>query len=174
MKIARVIVLVLGGIMFFSFFTGCSNNKYDAEMYSASEEWILTSFLAENKVKGAYYKNPDYVEGFDDTSEEYYYDETSPENRTFIIKDQETYNTIFRQNALTVDFDEEMVYLYVFADIYPNRTYYIEKISLEEKVYIYFRLEKNNKKDASAPYQRCLIVKMVKNDISNVEFIKQK
>ena len=47
-------------IIFVCFFTGCSYSKYNAVMYSMSEEWILTSFLEDNKVRGAYYKNPDY------------------------------------------------------------------------------------------------------------------
>lgn len=144
-------------------------------MYSTSEEWILTSFLKDNKVRGAYYKNPDYVDGADDSGDEYYYDETSPNYRVFIINDQETYNAIFKEDALTVDFDKETVYLYIFADVHPDREYYIHDISFEEeKLNIYFKLEHSNKKGATAPYQRCLIVKMDKNNASTVEFIKQK
>lgn len=66
-----------------------------------------------------------------------------------------------------------MVLIYIFADIYPNRNYIINNILKEgEKVKIYLELEKNNKKDATAPYQRVLIVKMEKLDISEAEFIK--
>lgn len=144
-------------------------------MYSTSEDWILTSFLEDNKVKGVYYKNPDYIESDDTSGDEYYYDETSPEYRTFIVDDQDTYNTIFKENSLTVDFDKEIVYLYIFADIYPSRNYVIDNILLEEEqVSIYYKLEKDNKKDATAPYQRCLIVVMEKTNTSNVKFVKQK
>ena len=79
----------------------------------------------------------------------------------------------FAGDELGVNFDKEMVLIYIFADIYPNRNYIINNILKEgEKVKIYLELEKNNKKDATAPYQRVLIVKMEKLDISEAEFIK--
>ncbi len=79
----------------------------------------------------------------------------------------------FAGDELEVNFDKEMVLIYIFADIYPNRNYIINNILKEgEKVKIYLELEKNNKKDATAPYQRVLIVKMEKLDISEAEFIK--
>ena len=81
-------------------------NKYNAVMYSTSKDWILTSFLEDNKVKGAYYKNPDYIESENDSVDKYYYDETSPKHRTFIVDNQDTYNTIFKENALRVDFNK--------------------------------------------------------------------
>lgn len=171
----KFISLGLVVVMFFCLLTGCSGIKYNAVMYSTSEDWILTSFLEDNKVKGVYYKNPDYIESDDTSGDEYYYDETSPEYRTFIVDDQDTYNTIFKENSLTVDFDKEIVYLYIFADIYPSRNYVIDNILLEEEqVSIYYKLEKDNKKDATAPYQRCLIVVMEKTNTSNVKFVKQK
>ena len=171
----KLISLGLGVLMFFCLLTGCSSVKYNAVMYSTSEDWILTSFLEDNKVKGAYYKNPDYDESTNASNDEYYYDETSPEYRTFIIDSQDTYNTIFGDNPLTVNFDKDIVYLHIFADTYPSRNYVIDNILIEEKqVNIYYKLEKNNKNDATAPYQRCLIVVMEKTDTSKVEFIKQK
>ena len=175
MRKSKLTAFLLVLVIFVCFFTSCSYSKYNAVMYSMSEEWILTSFLEDNKVRGAYYKNPDYGDGADDSGDEYYYDETSPQYRVFIINDQDTYNAIFKEDALTVDFDKETVYLYIFADVHPNREYYICDISLEkEKVNIYFKLEHSNKKGATAPYQRSLIVKMDKNNASTVEFIKQK
>ena len=186
MKKTRVIILSL--IVLFAVcatLVGCQpngivnyqqySNKYNAVMYSTSKDWILTSFLEDNKVKGAYYKNPDYIESENDSVDKYYYDETSPKHRTFIVDNQDTYNTIFKENALRVDFNKEIVYLYIFADIYPSRKYYIDNILLEEEqVNIYYKVEKNNKNDASAPGQRCLIVVMKKTNTSNVKFVKQK
>ena len=149
---------------------GCQKNKYNAKIYNSAENLFLNSFLEENKVKGAYYKNPDYP---DDADKKYYYDETSPAYRTFIVNNLDDYSLAFAGDELEVNFDKEMVLIYIFADIYPNRNYIINNILKEgEKVKIYLKLEKNNKKDATAPYQRVLIVKMEKLDISEAEFIK--
>lgn len=149
---------------------GCQKNKYNAKIYNSAENLFLNSFLEENKVKGAYYKNPDYP---DDADKKYYYDETSPAYRTFVVNNLDDYSLFFAGDELEVNFDKEMVLIYIFADIYPNRNYIINNILKEgEKVKIYLELEKNNKKDATAPYQRVLIVKMEKLDISEAEFIK--
>ncbi len=175
MKKVNIVALGLVLLMAFSVFAGCSVKKYDAVMYSKSKEWVKTSFLEDKKVRGAYYLNPDYVEGLDDPVEKYYYDEESPRDRTFVIDNQDTYDMIFNENALAVDFEKEIVYLYTFADVYPTRNYYIDRISLEEdKVVICYKLEKKNVNDSTAPFQRCLIVKMKKLNLSNVEFIEQR
>lgn len=167
--------MALTVITIFFLFAGCSINKYNAITYSQANEWISTSFLEENKVGNAYYKNPNYIQNSNDTSDEYYYDETSPKDRTFIIDNQDTFDTIFEKNMLTVDFGKQVLYLYIFADVYPNRNYVIKNILIKEnKLRIYYKLENNSKKDATAPYQRCLIVVMEKTDTSSVEFIKQK
>lgn len=172
---AKFISLGFVVLMFFCLLTGCSSIKYNAVMYSASEDLILSSFLEDNKVKGAYYKNPDFNENIDDSNDEYYYDETSPVYRTFIVNSQDTYNEIFADKTLTVDFDKEILYLHIFADTYPSRNYVIDNILIEEEqINIYYKLDKNNKNDATAPYQRCLVVVMKKTDTSTVEFIKQK
>ena len=162
-------------LMMLVIFTGCNFNKYHAEMYSTSENLVLSTFLEDNKVRGSYYKNPDYIDGEDDPADEYYYDESSPKSRTFIIDDQETFDSIFIKDKFQVDFSKKTVYLYIFADVNPSLEYYVYNVSVEEEtVNIYFKLRNSNKKGSTSPYQRCLIVIMDKTDTSNVEFIKQK
>ena len=152
--------------------SSCSKNKYKAIMYSQSSDWILSSFLEENKVRGAEYLNPLYNE-FDYAIDAYYYDETSPDDRTFIIDNIDTYNTIFNENMLTIDFDKQIIYLYTFASTSP-RDYLIDKISIkEEQLNIYYKLKKSNMKDATGPHQRCLIVIMDKTNTSSVKFIEK-
>lgn len=80
--------------MLLCFFIGCFNRKYNAKMYSKSNDWIKKDFLEDNKVMGAYYFNPDYIEGNNDV-EEGYYDDSSPRSRTFIITEEETFHQIF-------------------------------------------------------------------------------
>ena len=170
MKKYKFLMFILTIPIILYIIAGCQKNKYNAKIYNSAENLFLNSFLEENKVKGAYYKNPDYP---DDEDKKYYYDETSPACRTFIVNNPDDYSLFFAGDELGVNFDKEMVLIYIFADIYPNRNYIINNILKEgEKVKIYLELEKNNKKDATAPYQRVLIVKMEKLDISEAEFIK--
>jgi len=146
---------------------------YNAIMYSKHNSWINPSFLADNKVSGAFYKNENYNE--DDSSNKYYEDITSPKSRTFIIKEQETFDLIFSETDLEVNFDEEIIVLYIFADSEGYLKYYITNILMEEpKVTIYYKLERSDKKGATQPYQRCLIVKMDKVNVEEVEFIKER
>ncbi|MBE5963769.1 MAG: hypothetical protein E7252_02350 [Lachnospira sp.] len=175
MRKIKFVIIGMVLLMLFVFLKSCYNDKHGAEIYSKSNDMILTSFLENNKVKGAYYKDTNYDENAKDSTDRYYYDEASPESRTFLIKDQETFEKIFVKNAFDVNFEQEILCLYIFADIYPNRKYVIDNVTIEEKhATIYFRIESNNKKDVAAPYQRCLIVKLKEKDISSVEFIKQR
>ena len=169
-----MVLLVILGL-----FTGCSGNKYNARIYSHAEDLVLSTFLEENKVLGAFYPNPDYVdvEDLEDDEypvDEYYQDETSPASRTFTITDVETFDSIFQKDKIEVDFSKEVVYLCIFADIYP-RDYIIEDISVEDgKTTIYIKLVPSEKNDAGMPSQRCLAVVMDKNDTSEVEFIRRR
>lgn len=167
-KITAVCIVLL---IVLSVFPACGKVRYNAKIYNMSEESFLSSFLEENKVKGAYYKNPDYAEG----SDKYYYDETSPAYRTFIVNNLDDYSLAFAGDELGVNLDKEMILIYIFADVNPCRNYLLNKVVIDgETAKVYFGLEKSDKKDATAPYQRVLIVKMEKLDISEAEFIKQR
>ena len=187
MKKTKFTALFMLLVIVSTFLTGCvsvsgmySKLKYGAKMYSKCNEWLLPSFLDEHKLLGVAYKNPDYVEGVDDYSEQYYTDYEAPINRTFIVNDEEAYDKIFKENTLKVDFDEEIVFLYIFADCSPSQKYIIDDISVEsEKVSIYFQFNSNFRSligyiGSTSPYPRCLVVKMDKIDVDNVEFIKVK
>ena len=137
----------------------------------------MPSFLDEHKVYGANYKNPDYVEGADDNTKKYYTDPTAPEDRTFIIGDQETFDSIFKENTLEVDFDNEIVLLYIFSDAISKNKYIIDSISVQSgRVNIYFKLKFNLISHLMLtgilPYVNCLVVKMDKIDVENAEFTK--
>lgn len=170
----KIIFIAICMLLCLSVLSGCSV-KYNAVMYSKVEEWVDEDFLKENRVK-AYYLNDDYVEGddSDDAPEKYIYDENSPRSRSFIITEENEFKSIFTDCPIPVDFDKEMVLLYIFGDIYPNREYYLKKTSLDNKTLnIYYKLESTNKKDATAPYQRCMMVKLDKLDITEVNFIEK-
>ena len=84
----RIISIVMVLLIVLGLFTGCLGNKYNARIYSHAEDLVLSTFLEENKVLGAFYPNPDYVDVEDLEDDEYpvdkyYQDETSPASRTF-------------------------------------------------------------------------------------------
>lgn len=151
---------------------GCGN-KYNAELFNDAEQWIRDDFLRENRVK-AFYPNENYDE-YDEQSESYIYDETAPLTRTFIISDDETFNAIFKGNDIAVNFENEMLLLYIHPEIYAGRDYSLKKITVEgKKINISVELEKRNGVgDASMPSQSCLLVKMDRIEIDSAEFIEQ-
>ena len=166
---AAIVILLCLSVL-----SGC-NVKYNAVMYSRVEKWIDEDFLRENRVK-AYYLNDDYDEDddSDDAPEKYIYDENSPPSRSFIITEEAEFKSVFTDCPISVDFDNEMVLLYVFGDIYPYREYHLKKTALEDKTLnIYYKLESTNKKDATMPFQRCMMVKLDKLDITEVNFIEK-
>ena len=177
MKKRKLIIALLSLFIILGTLTGCSYTqiKYRAKMYCQVQDWILPSFLDEHKVCGVSYENPDYVEGVDDYTKKYYYDQVSPNFWTFIIEDQETFNQIFKENTLEVDFDTEMVFLHIFSG--SSNEYIIDKVGVEaQKACVYYKskLRFTLGAGASAPSRSCLIVKMSKMDITNVDFIEVK
>lgn len=168
---------ILSGIIFLlglCFFVGCGGNKYNAVLYSHAENWISEEFLSENRVK-AYYPNKDYVEGESDPADRYLYDKESPVSRTFILDNKEEFNKIFSKYDSTVDFENQIVILYIFADVNPYRDYFFNKLILKKQsLEIYYRLQRKNVDDATPPYQRCFMFKMDKVALDSVVFIEQR
>ena len=160
-------------IAFICLLSGCNDNKYNAVIYNNATEWISEEFLKENRVK-AYYPNEDHIEYEDGYSPEYIYDEESPAFRTFIIQDEEEFKRIFSKYEGTIDFENEIVLLYIFPAT-SSRDYYIKKMDYENQVLtvqIKKQSRQNNKADGDLPSQRCLMIKMEKLEIDSVNFIK--
>lgn len=157
-------------IIIFGLLTGCLNNKYNAVLYSNANEWIDETFLKNNRVK-AYYLNENYIYGESDPSDKYIYDTTAPSSRVFIIKDEDSYNRIFSNSQLYIDFEKEMVILYIFSDVNPTREYKLKKIEVNDEILtVKTELERKNVDDATMPYQRCFVIKMNKVEINEVNF----
>lgn len=168
---AKFLSLILVLLTFLSLFAGCSNNnRYSAVLYSNATEWIDKTFLNNNKVK-AYYLNEKYIDGQSNPSDKYIYDEASPSSREFIVSDEVEYNRIFSNSPLDIDFEHEMVILYIFSDVYPEREYKLKKIKVNDEVLtLKTEFEQKNVDDAAIPYQRCIVVKMNKVEINEVKF----
>lgn len=168
-KVIHFWVFVFGLLVLCS----CGKSNYNAVMYSHAEEWISESFLKENRVK-AYYLNEGYIEEENEPSSKYIYDETAPKFRCFILTEEKEFRNIVSSYEEDIDFEKEMGLLYVFADVNPYREYFITRINLDNQdLTIYFKLQNSGKKDTTAPYQRCLLVKMDKLEITSVSFFEQ-
>lgn len=172
MKKLKIVLIALALAIVPIFGVAGCGNKYHAVLYSKSNEWIDEDFLKENHVKG-YYPNDEYIEGEVDGGDKYIYDNDSPASRTFIITDAEKLNAIFTKCTVDVNFDKEMVILYIFSDVYP-RGYRLKTLKMDgQSLNIYYKLENKKGNDAVMLYQRCFMVVLDKLDIEAVEFIEQ-
>ena len=170
MRKMKPLAFLLLFVLIFTFLTSCSGGlntyhkiKNNAVMYSYVNDLMLPSFFEENKIEGTYQKDPD-------SDEEIEY----PSSISLIIRDQEALNEIFYENAFSVDFEKEIVFVHVFADIHLTQYYNIYDISIDSgKVTITYILDFSIMMLGSAPVLRALAVKMDKIDVSEVEFVKK-
>lgn len=167
----KFLSLCLALIMILSLFVGCSNNnKYNAVLYSDATEWINETFLKDNRVK-AYYPNENYIDGQNNPNDKYIYDTNLPSSRVFVVSDEGEYSSIFSNSPLDVDFEYEMVILYIFPDVNPNREYKLKKIEVNDEVLtVKMNLGRRSVDDATMPCQRCIVIKLNKVEINEVKF----
>lgn len=141
---------------------------YNAVLNSHANDLISDDFLRENRVK-AFYPNDDYVEGENDR---YIRDKDSPGTRTFTITEQQEFDKIFTKCTTPVDFENQIVILYIFGNIYP-REYYLKNIRLKDDILeVSYELEWSNKDDAGMPSQWCFMLIMDKVNFTDVKFIE--
>lgn len=150
--------------------------QYNATMYSYANEWIKEEFIENNKVSSAYYRNENYNPEleYDDENwvEKFFKDENAPRSRTFIIKNEKTFNEIFTENSMDVNFDKEMVVLHIEGDVYSRDCYLLSILNNNNKLTFNYMHEITMLSDASQPGPRCIVIKMKKMDVSSVEFIE--
>lgn len=161
--IKKVLMLVVTVIMIFSL--GACDNKYNAIMYSDTRTWINEDFLLEKLTRGSHYL---------DDGEIMVADESYPEFFTFIIMNQEEFDSKFTKFPPTINFEKEMLLVYIFTTTNSN-TYKIIKISLNDQILnIYFKAEKSKgaSDNLTSPIQKCLILKVNKMEITAANFTK--
>ena len=95
----------------------------------------------------------------------------------FIITDEGVFNAVFINSPFKVNFDKEMVIVYIYTTGEPpSRGYYLKKIEADrDTINIYFKSNKrpwDDRKDSVRPWERCMVVKMKKMDIPTVTFTK--
>ena len=113
----------------------CGNVRYNAVIYDNAQSEMKEEFLEANLTQNAYYGDGGYA------------GESCPKSIKHVVKDQETFDGIFAEAWIDIDFEKEMLVLCFFTCYYMGRPY-----------------------DASTPMQRCFAVKMDKLDIEEAEF----
>ena len=145
--------------------SGCKN-KYNAKIYGNKDGIIPESFLINNPVKEAH-----YIRETEDGKYESYTVDDAPEDRTFIITEETTLNSIVKENSLTIDFDKKMVLLYLYCYYYPSRQLYIKKIMRDNKtINISFTYEHKHYKDNNGPTPLYALVVLDKLDVETCNF----
>ncbi len=135
---------------------GCARIPYNLTVYSHAEDWASEEFLQSNAVK---------LTGFADEP-----DGGLPQSRKLIVLDLEEFDNIFPNCDVHADFGREIVLVYTFGDVYKTRDYTISEASIDSGsvLNITCKLEKKSGVgDASAPYQRVLLFKMDRQNISD-------
>jgi hypothetical protein len=158
--IKRIVGLGVLFIMIFSL-GGCGN-KYEAVLYDDAGEWLNMEFRSANLTYGTV-----YFEGEELDSEESL---SYPESRIHIIKTQEEFEDIFLEFSSEINFEKEMLLIYVFTDTFSNK-YKIKNTTFNDGVLkiacgIRFIPTWGNSR---APAQRFFAIKMKTLDITTAE-----
>lgn len=155
--------MILLLIMSLGLFTGCFNNKYNAVLYDdqfgSVKEWINEDFLVENRVNGYYRdKNDELI---------HITDKKGP--IVHILTEEEMYNEVFTDCPLEIDFDKQMVILYIFSDN-DQRNFRLKSTSVNDNVLqIEIERYRSEKNDSVWTYQRCFMIVMDKLEVTDIQ-----
>lgn len=151
---SKFLSLWLAVITTFGLLTGCSNIKYNAQLFDFAVDWIKEDFINDNLVDNL--ENSEY-----------------PTKRVFIVKNQEEYNKTFNKNVSNFDFsfDTQMLIVYTFVDIYHRNNSLVSLDVVEDVLIITYKTEKKSGVgDASKPYQRWFVVRLDMLSVDSVVF----
>ena len=167
--VKKILILAVMLIMALGLLVGCGGNKlpYNAVMYGNVYEvrsFINDDFYNENLTYNAWSKTlGDYVK-----------DDTNPEFRTVIVKEQEKFDKVFKEFPVEVDFEKDMVLMHCFTTA-SSGEYEIKSFDINEQVlsvkYKTVASKGITPPNASNPLAKWIVVKMDKLDITTAEFI---
>ncbi len=143
---------------------------HNAAVYNdRADEWINDSFAAANLTSGI------YIEGADTVTDS----ETYPRSRTFIVDTQERCDEIFKPNTqLSVNLETEMLVVCTYTSTYVRPVELTRlrvegdtlSVTLREKQKSFFSAFAALPVGAACqPYQRYVILKLDRLDVTNVE-----
>ena len=162
----RICCFVLLPMILIGIFYGCAQIPLNTQVLNGNaSQMIDKTFYEQNYTYGAYYD--DYNDGKTKLEDASY-----PKARTFLITSQQDYERVFDSNAdLNVDFSSEMLAVYTFTAEYV-REIRIDEVAVDgQKLCIHLSMIKPRQGvgDAVMPYQRYVVIKLDKADVTEVE-----
>lgn len=157
------------------FLAGCSS--YNAVLDSYANKLIDEEFLKNNLTYGIFYRNenfdPEKYDYRDPSTYRFIKDTMSPEDRTYIITEEQKFKEIFTKYDGTIDFENEMVVLFIFTDDNPGNYKLRDVILNGTHLNVKYDYEEWDLGDVGCvrSYQRCFMLKMEKIEFSDVEFV---
>ena len=142
------------------FFVGCVDpniDKYSAVLYDMAQTYMKKEFLMQQ---------PSYPHANPDTSNP----SATTQESTFVVNDTNAFDEMFNDFPTTIDFNSEMLIVSIHINFYMGNGYEIKKLALKKGV-LSLDLKRNANSvahTASAPRQRCFVVKMKKCDLTSV------
>ena len=139
----------------------------NATLYGYANNWVDEAFLNENRVYHAFYR--------DESGETLEMD--APRTRSFIVTTEAEYRELCPGASIDVDFEREMIILYISPSINPPLN--AEKSKLEKATFcegaLTVRIEEEPTADewavdACKPYALCLALKTEKAEITEATF----
>ena len=148
MKKRKITAGVLVLLLLLQFMTSCARD-YHVQFFDNAEKWLKEDFASSTPLKSE--------------------DKSAPSNLTFIIKTQDVYDRIFKEDIpeLAIDFESQMIIIYTFTD-YDRRENVLVDFSVENDAIRFvcdYRSPLPGYGYACEPYQRWYVVKMDKFDV---------
>ena len=159
----KISYLFMTFTILFSLLVSCNINKYHATLYDDVDHWIKQEFADNNLTSGVYYQNNHTTTN-----------QSFPRSRTFLITTQAEFDEIFNSSAPAVDFTKEILALYTFTCDYVREIKLgdieIDGLKLEIEYEMVHPLSCQSIGDAVPPYQRYILVKLDKVNVTHVQF----
>ncbi len=157
----KKILMLFSFIFVVGFIVGCDPNKYNIEIENNVIDYLDETFLEENRISNVNYYN--------ELEDEYYQVENAPIDLTYIINNDQDFDSKFKNYPNEIDFKEKMVLLYFFRET-NLRDYVFKSTSVSDNVLtINLRLVSTNKKDTMEPFQRSIMIIMDNEDFDDVK-----
>lgn len=164
---------IIIGVLLFIFtitLTGCKGIGFKAKIYGTSSNYLKKEFIDNNPL-------------YDSKWNGYGNSETDPDDRTFVVNDKTTFDSMFNENSIEVDFSKQMVLVYMYVYVHNNRDLKLKKLNYNSTTTttnnettslstldIEFGTKDTHKKDAQEPSIHYAIVVMNKLVVDKVTF----
>ena len=167
-KLSKIFIALIALLSICLAFSACAV-KFHATVVDTGIEFT-SEFLKESMTYGGWQENEDYIYG-DENSVDGWYDNESPETRTYILSGQSEADKIFAASP-KFDFERERVVVYCWTEIYARKVILKSVKTDGDVLKIKFTLKKPGWAvgDASMPQRRILVIRLDNISFSSAEF----